>query len=167
MRIAVQRIFNTPEGLWLDVEESVPSLADDVTFTGPIRGRVYLRAEGNRVHLRGEAGVEVLQVCARCLREFTSVVQASVEEVFDASVEPEWGGELEAEDFVFPLEEELDVTEIFRQHLLLNLPQAPLCRVSCRGLCPICGVDRNLVACGCVAPHFDPRLAVLERFRVQ
>lgn len=167
MRILAQEIFNAPEGLVVDVEEAVPSLADDVTFVGPIRGQVRLWAEGTRVHLRGRAGVEVLQVCARCLREFTSTVDAQVEEVFDATVEPEWGGALEAEDFVFPLEGELDVTEIFRQHLLLSLPQAPLCQATCQGLCPVCGADRNLVRCGCTASSPDPRLAVLERLRVQ
>jgi len=167
VRIGTKEIFDAPEGLVVKVEEATPSLADDVTFVGPIRGHVRLWAEGTRVHLRGEAGVEVLQVCARCLRECVSTVHAEVEEVFDATVRPRWGGALEAEDFVFPLEDELDVTEIFRQHLLLTLPEAPLCRAACEGLCPICGADRNLVRCGCTPSSPDPRLAVLQRFRVQ
>jgi len=167
VRIVARQIFDAHEGLVVDIDEAVPSLAEDVTFVGPVRGHARLWAEGTRVHLRGEAGVDVLQVCARCLREFVSTVRAQVEEVFDATVRPRWGGALEAEDFVFPLEDELDVTEIFRQHLLLNLPPAPLCQATCQGLCPICGADRNLTRCGCTASSPDPRLSVLERFRVQ
>ena len=36
-----------------------------------------------------------------------------------------------------------------REVLLLELPMAPLCRDDCRGLCPVCGADRNVEIC----PH--------------
>ncbi len=167
MKVAVQRIFEAPKGLVVELEEPLTPLAEDVTSVGPIRGVAYLQAEGRRIHLRGEAAVEVLQVCGRCLREFTETVRVQVEEVYEPGLQPEWGGELGAEDFVYPVADSLDLVEIFRQHLLLALPPAPLCRPDCAGLCPICGADRNLTPCGCVPTVRDPRLAVLERFRVQ
>ncbi len=42
-----------------------------------------------------------------------------------------------------------------RDEILLALPINPLCQESCRGLCPVCGGNRNLTACTCkseVAP---------------
>ena len=44
----------------------------------------------------------------------------------------------------------------------LALPVAPLCREDCKGLCPICGGNKNTDACACSAERGDPRLAVLR-----
>jgi uncharacterized protein len=167
MKIAVPEIFQAPRGVVVDLYGPVPPQAQDVGFLGPARGRAWVRAEGTRVRLSGEASVDVRQTCARCLREFVGTVSVQVNELFDPALQPEWGGELEEDDFVFPLDGDLDVEEVFWQHLLLALPQAPLCRPDCAGLCPACGTDRNVASCDCVPVVRDPRLAVLERFRVE
>ena len=36
-----------------------------------------------------------------------------------------------------------------RDEILLALPINPLCKESCRGLCPVCGGNRNVTACDC------------------
>jgi uncharacterized protein len=59
-------------------------------------------------------------------------------------------------------EPELDVTEVARQHLLLAVPFAPVCRPDCAGLCPVCGADRNTNPCHCTARLPDPRWQVLQ-----
>ncbi|MCS7172605.1 MAG: DUF177 domain-containing protein [Armatimonadetes bacterium] len=167
MRITVQEIFQAPAGVAVELRGSVPPEGEDAVFISPVRGRAWVRAEGGRVRLSGEATVEVRQTCARCLREFVGTISVQVSELFDPALRPEWGGALEEEDFVFPLDGELDVEEVFRQHLLLALPHAPLCRPDCAGLCPVCGADRNVASCGCTPLARDPRLALLERFRVE
>jgi uncharacterized protein len=48
----------------------------------------------------------------------------------------------------------------------LALPMKPLCRDDCRGLCPVCGGNRNLVACACAQRTPDPRLAVLKDLKL-
>ncbi|MDR7417024.1 MAG: DUF177 domain-containing protein [Armatimonadota bacterium] len=167
MRIAVPEIFQDPGGVVVDLRGSVPSQMEDVGFVGPMRGRAWVRAEGTRIRLSGEASADVRQTCARCLREFVGTISVQVNELFDPALQPAWGGELEEGDFIFPLDGDLEVEEIFWQHLLLALPQAPLCRPDCAGLCPVCGADRNVDPCDCVPVARDPRLAVLERFRVE
>jgi uncharacterized protein len=37
-----------------------------------------------------------------------------------------------------------------------------LCRDDCRGLCPRCGTNRNLSACGCAPEEPDLRLSALK-----
>jgi uncharacterized protein len=37
-----------------------------------------------------------------------------------------------------------------------------LCRAECRGLCPRCGINRNLGECSCQEPTSDPRFAALK-----
>ena len=38
---------------------------------------------------------------------------------------------------------EIDVGDEVRDEILLALPINPLCKESCRGLCPVCGGNRN------------------------
>lgn len=58
--------------------------------------------------------------------------------------------------------EEIDLTPLFRDQVVLAVPFAPLCREDCKGLCPQCGADRNLEPCNC-KPPVDPRWAALQQ----
>jgi uncharacterized metal-binding protein YceD (DUF177 family) len=61
---------------------------------------------------------------------------------------------------------EVDVLQILREQVLLEVPITHLCREDCRGLCQRCGADWNLGACGCGREFGDPRLAVLATIKV-
>jgi len=43
----------------------------------------------------------------------------------------------------------LDLTENLREDILLLLPQRTVCRPDCRGLCGVCGCNRNRETCAC------------------
>ena len=61
--------------------------------------------------------------------------------------------------------EKLDLEPLLREQLILAVPFAPLCSESCKGLCPQCGIDRNLETCTC-EPPIDPRLAALRDIKL-
>ena len=95
--------------------------------------------------------------CRRCLAPASGVLQLKVRELYTE----EGDG-----DETYPLvDDEVDLEPLVRDAVLLELPQAPLCRPECRGLCPMCGADRNEEACGCEARR-DPRWAALDVLRV-
>ena len=52
--------------------------------------------------------------------------------------------------------------DLLREQFYLALPMKPLCREECQGLCPQCGVNRNVEACQCSTRWDDPRLAALK-----
>jgi len=60
---------------------------------------------------------------------------------------------------------ELDLTEIAREQILLNLPEQELCKEDCRGICPTCGKDLNEGECRCGEDDVDPRWAALKDLR--
>jgi uncharacterized protein len=94
--------------------------------------------------------------CARCLQMAYGTLEGAVREVFE---DPHEEGE------TYPLQhDEIDLEPLARETVVLELPQAPLCREDCLGLCPDCGVDRNESPCSCEAP-LDPRWAVLDELR--
>jgi uncharacterized protein len=43
----------------------------------------------------------------------------------------------------------VDITEDFREEILLHVPGFAVCSEDCRGICPRCGVDLNKGSCEC------------------
>jgi uncharacterized protein len=88
---------------------------------------------------------------------------ASAPDAVDVS-EKELGAELTDDDVdLYGYDgEEIDLTPLFRDQVVLAVPFAPLCGEDCKGLCPQCGVDRNLETCEC-KPPVDPRWAALQQ----
>lgn len=100
--------------------------------------------------------VELICVCARCLKEFPYHVHREIsatlsEDVQDADNESEY----------YPLDGDcVDVDEIIVTDFVLNMEERLLCREDCRGLCERCGADLSEGPCSCKT-QIDPRLAAL------
>jgi uncharacterized protein len=63
----------------------------------------------------------------------------------------------------FYKDDTIDLGEVMREQFFLALPMKPLCRPDCRGLCPVCGKNRNIEQCECREEWTDPRLAPLKK----
>lgn len=57
---------------------------------------------------------------------------------------------------------QLDLVDLVREQILLNLPETVLCREECKGICPTCGKDLNEGECGCGDEETDPRWSALK-----
>ena len=126
-----------------------------VPADAPLRVEVELQAVNDGIVAVGTVRAPWAGECRRCLRLATGEVVGEVREVFEREpVE----GETRLLDGV-----EVDLTDVARDAVLLELPLAPLCRDDCAGLCPQCGADRNETACDCVSDTKDPRWAALEQ----
>jgi uncharacterized protein len=65
-------------------------------------------------------------------------------------------------DTDFYVDDRIDLARVIENETTLALPMKPLCDPGCRGLCPVCGGNRNVSPCACAARAPDPRLAVLK-----
>ena len=148
---------------------SEPIAPDDAALAArDIAGHARLTRLNARLRVEGAVRAAVTLTCSRCLEEFTTVVQAPLDEIylqtFDVSsglpLPPE-AGEDDADNFTIDRNHIVDLTEAVRQVLLVNLPFQPVCRAGCRGLCPQCGRNLNEGACDCRPQPADPRLAAL------
>jgi uncharacterized protein len=88
-------------------------------------------------------------------------------ETGDAADQPSTAkGEKEVRDadvgVSFYKDETIDLGEVMRDEFYLALPMKPLCKDDCKGLCPVCGVNRNRETCACKADWVDPRLEALK-----
>ena len=65
-------------------------------------------------------------------------------------------------DLDFYDNDELNLGALVETETTLALPMKPLCRPECRGLCSVCGANRNVTACACPMRPPDPRLTPLS-----
>jgi uncharacterized protein len=146
--------------------EDVAAVPSPYTEPGWRLDDLSLRVErdGRDVLFRGHLLSIVPQVCGRCLEDFPVRVRAEVDLRFvprPASGDPV---ELAPDDLDLYLYEsdQIDLNTVIESETTLALPMKPLCRDDCRGLCPACGANRNLTACGCDTRPPDPRLVLLK-----
>lgn len=118
---------------------------------------VVLEAVLGGVSVSGTVTAPWVGACRRCLVPATGTLRLAVRELYT----DEGDGEE-----TYPLVgDEVDLEPLVRDAVLLELPQAPLCRPDCQGLCPSCGVNRNEESCRCEAPR-DPRWGALDVLRM-
>lgn len=126
---------------------------------------LFIERDEVDVLVRGRIAASVPQVCGRCVERVPIRVEARV----DTRVAPRPPGgheevELGSDDLEidFYADDLFDVAQFIETETTLELPMKPLCREGCRGLCPVCGGNRNLVECACEARPPDPRFAALK-----
>jgi uncharacterized protein len=55
--------------------------------------------------------------------------------------------------------------DILREQVLLDLPMQRVCDEACKGICPVCGKNRNEVSCDCHEEPADDRWAALRNLK--
>ncbi|HAI21993.1 MAG TPA: metal-binding protein [Clostridiales bacterium UBA8153] len=124
--------------------------------------RAKLSATGRGVLVVGEAGTVGVWECSRCLVRYEHPLAArfSVEFRPPGEETPEDGPDgREVQTFTGQW---VDLLEVIRQSLILDMPMKPLCREDCLGLCQECGGNLNQGSCPC-ARGGDPRWQALGR----
>lgn len=147
-----------PEEIDLGVENA--RLDHAILFKGAVR------KDADSVVLSGTFAGQVNIDCDRCLasRAVPIEITADREFVADERMAAKAEHELGPDDLNMDLlsGDELDLTEIAREEILLALPQQFFCKEDCKGLCEKCGADLNLKDCECSNEEIDPRWAALK-----
>lgn len=96
--------------------------------------------QGLLVEARFEADTEL--TCSRCLEPFMAHINW---DFIDNYVFPQ--KRKQEEDLIVPMDGYLDLQEQVHDYASLAIPLRPICKPDCRGLCPVCGENRNLTNC--------------------
>ena len=119
------------------------AFADSVTWTASLNNT------GDALLLRGNVHGVGVTACARCLEPVSVTLDGELNEYFllDAADVPE--NEDVDEYRVLPDDHRIELAQFLEAALILEMPNLPLCREDCLGLCPKCGANLNDGACGC------------------
>ena len=122
-------------------------------FCGSVENRADV------VTLSGTATYTYTAPCDRC----AEVVSKDYELHINHVIVNELSNDDADEEIVVTENMALELDELIRSDVILNLPTKFLCRDDCRGVCPGCGKRLNFEECVC-KPEIDPRLEKLSEF---
>ena len=128
------------------------------------------------VFVRGSLSGHLEIACSRCVEAVSVDIQEDIAVSYlpasevpdDESEDDEVSADASTEDVdLYPYEgEQIDLTRLFVERLILSIPFAPLCSDACKGLCSVCGANLNSGECGCDRHVGDPRLAALRDIKL-
>jgi len=126
---------------------------------------------GGEVRVTGKVETDLETECDRCLTPTTYHV-ASDFDLFYKPAEVVAGqdeialdeGEAEIAFYELP---GLELEQIVREQVLLQIPMQRVCKADCKGICPHCGANRNDVSCHCEAHLTDDRWRALESVHIE
>jgi uncharacterized protein len=155
--------FDLPAGSLDDAEEQIRQ--PDFLH---VSGEAELVEALGEIRLRGSLDGEIECVCGRCLDPFGFPVKESFRLVYEpaeaASRKPELALQERDADVGFYNGDGLELSDVIREQVYLALPMQRLCREDCRGICPVCGGNRNQEPCSCSAAQADERWSALRDY---
>ena len=128
----------------------------EVPFTQPVHITGRVRNVADALVLEGEAATTLSLHCDRCW------VSYEEEKIFPLNAMLAKEVENEDSDIVLLDGNEVDLGELVREAVVLDMDTKHLCSENCKGLCAGCGVNLNHEDCRC-KPEVDPRLASLAK----
>lgn len=138
---------------YIDDIKSMEFNGNEYTFDTPLHiiGTITNRKEGlfADINIKGSINVK----CDRCLDDFKYNIDIFAKDYLDGSDE-------HVEENFF---DNVDLTDIVVENIILSLPMKFICKEDCKGLCPKCGRNLNYETCNCQQKDIDPRLNILSK----
>jgi len=156
---------------FLDPKEEWDRYFDDIprrqfAVAEPLEAMITVRTSGRGVQVEGWFHTVLGLECCRCLEVFSFPLTSEIDVTLfpETDIVQEEEIELVSEDLKasFFSGDEVDLSGLIREQIILNIPFKPLCREDCRGLCPQCGANLNEGDCGC---RRDTGFSVFEMLR--
>ncbi len=147
-----------------DIEQASPLAAKGVA-------ELLAHSDG-QMRVQGQFAVEMAAQCDRCL----GGARFALDNGFDLFYRPV--SQLRGEDEVKIDEGEaeigfyedggMELEDILREQVLLALPMQRVCSEVCKGICPVCGKNRNEGGCDCrLESHDDRWSAALRKIEIK
>lgn len=130
----------------------------EALLEGDVRVDFAVANVGDVILLDGNVQAVFNRSCGRCAMEYNLTCIGEFKEKFYPSGTVGIG----KEELTFS-DDLIDITQIVRENLLLAEPIQSVCSEDCKGLCPTCGVDRNITECLCDAHEINPKFEALRQ----
>jgi uncharacterized protein len=137
-----------------DVDEMV--LGEDFSVSD-LRGSAHFGRTPQGLVVQVVLSGRTQSECARCLDPFELAIATDFTELYAFDERSMTDSQL-----LVPANHQIDLAPLAREYLMLDMPITPICKPDCKGLCTVCGVNRNHEDCGHKQHPGDPRLSILK-----
>jgi uncharacterized protein len=141
----------------------------DVRQSGPLYAKgtaELLPNTDGEVRVRGQFDVEMEAECDRCLARATFPLHRDFDLFYrpmaDIAIEEEVAIDEGEAEIGFYEHGGMELEDLLREQVLLALPMQRICSDVCRGICPVCGRNRNEAPCDCRVETLDDRWGALR-----
>ena len=122
------------------------------------------------MRVQGQYTVEMGAQCDRCLGKARFPLEARFDLFYrpmsfiarDEEIEIDEG----ETEIGFYENDGMELEDILREQVLLALPMQRVCGVACKGICPVCGCNRNETSCDCKVAEHDDRWGALRNLNL-
>ncbi|HUB79298.1 MAG TPA: DUF177 domain-containing protein [Bryobacteraceae bacterium] len=129
-----------------------------------------LKNTDGEVRIRGRYTVEFTAPCDRCLVNSRYPLDAGFDLFYQPVAAIARDEEIEIDEgeaeIGFYQGGGLELEDILREQILLALPMQRVCSEACKGICPVCGKNRNQSACDCHVHPVDDRWSALRKLEI-
>ena len=142
------------------VFEPVNFCGSDFTFVGETKIDGEVANQTGEFFLKATVKGEFETPCARCGKTVRESFSFELNEklIKEGSISTD-------EDAVLFEGNEIDLDDLAVNGFLMDASGRYLCKEDCKGLCPVCGIDRNVETCSCEEGDIDPRLEILNNIK--
>lgn len=109
----------------------------------PVKILGEIKNSADVVRLKASVDVLITKDCDRCCKETEKEYNININTVLVLENQ-------DNEDYVEVPSYKLDLYELVRSEIVLNLPVLHLCSENCKGICLVCGQNLNENTCNCV-----------------
>lgn len=161
LRLNVGFIIHQTVGYSRDFPFEIPQIKLDPDLElCNLAGTVRVTRTAQGLLLQAKMRADVDAECVRCLEDFAQPLQAEFTELYAFTPDS-----LTESGLLVPESGKIDLAPLVREEMLLAIPISPLCKEDCKGLCPICGENRNLHPCEHSEAPIDPRFDALKKLK--
>jgi len=143
----------------------------EISLASPVDVDLELIPEAEHIKLSGHLHATVRVACSRCLGDLVLELDEAIPQIFLQPLSPDTEDEIDLRpqdlDTTFFDGETVDVDLIVAEQIFLALPQRPLCRPDCRGLCSECGADLNRESCECEKKEIGSAFDALQAVKIE
>jgi uncharacterized protein len=147
----------------IDLDDEAVKLKAVVRVLGKIRKSIV------QTDVEGNITTDVEVECVRCLQPVNLSLDVPFNAAFVTAENYTQAAEAEIKEQDLDVSifegDQIDLTELVREQILLALPEQVFCREDCKGLCQKCSANRNLIDCTCEEKEVDPRWAALKNLK--
>ncbi len=153
------------ETIQIELDDESARLIEPVRMFGELKKGIA------QIDVSGKLSAKSEIECSRCLNPLISTIDTDfkVAYILPEHYSSEKESELHGEDLAIAIYdgEKIDLAELAREQILLNLPTQVFCQENCQGLCQKCGANLNKTTCNCETKEIDPRWQSLRQLKIR